>query len=122
MVQGGEWQGERLLTEDFVTAMKAPGRDFENAGMGLYLGKPYRQWRGASGDTDSPSLSTAYHSAPYLADDLFLFDGNSNQVVYMVPSEQLVILRVGGRPPAEPRWDNAVLPNLILEDIRGSGG
>ncbi len=118
LVEDGVWRGERLLTEDFVEAMKTPGPDFRNAGMGLYLGTPYREWRGASGETESPSLSTSWHSSAYQAGDLFLFDGNSNQVVYMVPSEKLVILRTGARPPAEPRWDNAYLPNLILQDMR----
>lgn len=119
LLQGGEWQGTRLLTPEFVEAMKTPGADFPSAGMGLYLGTPYREWRGASGDNETPSLSTSWHSEPYVSDDLFLFDGNSNQVVYMVPSQELVILRVGARAPAEPRWDNAYLPNLILRDIQG---
>jgi hypothetical protein len=57
------------------------------------------------------------HGAPYLADDLFLFDGNANQVVYIVPSLDLIILRVGDPPPREPEWDNAILPNLIMSGI-----
>ena len=54
----------------------------------------------------------------------FMFDGNSNQVVYIVPSEQLVILRVGDAPPrsAAQEWDNSMLPNTILRGIRRKAG
>jgi hypothetical protein len=45
-------------------------------------------------------------------------------VVYIVPSEQLVILRVGDSPPrsATQEWDNAMLPNTILRGIRRKAG
>lgn len=117
--QNGEWNGRQLLTPEFVEAMKTPGIDFENAGMGLYLGTPFREWRGASGNTDTPMLSSSWHSEPFLADDLVLFDGNASQAVYIVPSEQLVILRTGNHPPKEPQWDNAYLPNLVLSGLAG---
>jgi hypothetical protein len=59
------------------------------------------------------------HSEPYLARDLFLFDGNANQVVYIVPSAELVVLRIGEPPPrsASGEWDNTKLPNLLLRAI-----
>ncbi|HWU01579.1 MAG TPA: hypothetical protein VN222_02470, partial [Novosphingobium sp.] len=77
-----------------------------------YIGAPYVERRGPA--NPSQLFGATYHSAPYLADDLFLFDGNSNQVVYIVPSRQLVILRTGEKPLAKPEWDNAKLPNLLL--------
>lgn len=79
------------------------------------MGAPYVEWRGPA----NPELTygRSYHSEPYAADDLFLFDGNSNQVVYVVPSRQLVVLRTGDSPPKEPVWDNTVLPNLILRGL-----
>jgi hypothetical protein len=49
-----------------------------------------------------------------------LFDGNANQVAYIVPSEQLIVLRVGDAPPrgAAGEWDNSFLPNTLLRGIR----
>lgn len=66
-----------------------------------------------------PEARRVLHSEPYLADDLFLFDGNANQVVYVIPSQRLVILRVGGNPPcsSDSEWDNAFLPNTILRGV-----
>jgi CubicO group peptidase (beta-lactamase class C family) len=48
---------------------------------------------------------------------MVLFDGNSNQVAWIVPSEDLVILRVGDQPPRAPEWDNTAIPNTILRGI-----
>ncbi|MCG8443733.1 MAG: beta-lactamase family protein, partial [Caulobacterales bacterium] len=115
LIQGGAWEGEQLLPEEYVATMRTPTEHNVNAGMGLYLGAPYRERRGAA--NPEFELGRTYHSEPYLADDLFLFDGNSNQVVYIVPSANLIILRTGSRPPKEPEWDNAYLPNTILNAI-----
>jgi hypothetical protein len=53
-----------------------------------------------------------------------MFDGNSNQVLYIVPSARLVVLRLGAQPPRSPNaeWDNAVLPNVLLRGIRYRSG
>jgi len=42
-----------------------------------------------------------------------------NQVVYVVPSQDLVILRTGGAPPRNENteWDNAYLPNTLIRGI-----
>ncbi|MEO0032075.1 MAG: hypothetical protein RIS94_1833 [Pseudomonadota bacterium] len=62
------------------------------------------------------------HSEPYLDPDLFLFDGNANQTVYVSPKHRLIVLRMGGNPPApsptQAEWDNAYLPNLLIRAIK----
>lgn len=117
LLDDGVWDGRRLLPEGFVTAMRTPSAQNPHAGLGVYIGSPYVEWRGPA----NPELTYGrnYHSEPYAADDLFLFDGNSNQVVYIVPSRRLVVLRTGDSPPREPVWDNARLANLILRGLDG---
>ncbi len=118
LMQDGSWQGEQLLSEAFVTEIKQPGPDFPNAGMGVYLGTPYTERLSPGGPNPGDEDYGTPHSEPYLSDDVFFFDGNSNQVAYMVPSEDLVILRTGSWPPEEPGWDNAYLTNLVLRDLQ----
>ncbi len=118
LLDDGIWEGKRLLPEGFVAAMRTPSPQNPHAGLGIYLGSPYAEWRGAANPEVTGGRS--WHSEPYLAPDLYLFDGNSNQVVYIVPSQRLVILRTGNTPPPEPRWDNARLPNLILGALAGT--
>ena len=115
LIDDGYWDGDRLLPDGFVQQVTTSTPQNPHAGMGVYVGSPYIERRGAA-NPDVPYGQTL-HSEPYLADDLFLFDGNSNQVVYIVPSQRLIILRTGDRPPIEPEWDNATLPNIILTEL-----
>jgi CubicO group peptidase (beta-lactamase class C family) len=111
----GTWGDQDLLTSDFVLAMKSSTAQNANAGMGLYIGSPFKERRGPL--NPEVSLGAVFHAAPYVADDLVLFDGNANQVAYIVPSEELVILRVGRWPDKGKEWDNSYLPNTILRSI-----
>ena len=115
VLQDGVWQGETLLPDGYTEAMRSSTPGNIHAGLGVYLGHPYKEFRGANNPESDPFAT--YHSAPYARDDLYLFDGNSNQVIYMIPSEDLLILRVGDTPSRDMPWDNAILPNLILEGL-----
>jgi hypothetical protein len=42
--------------------------------------------------------------------------------MYIVPSEQLVILRTGTGPARPQEWDNSALPNGVIRGIRRSPG
>jgi len=119
LINDGVWQGTRLLPEGFVEQVRTPTPQNPHAGMGAYIGQPYVERRGAASPVRFPGLGT-YHSEPYVADDLFLYDGNSNQVAYIVPSAELIILRTGSAPPKEPEWDNAYLPNLVLRAMEAA--
>ena len=116
LIRDGVWDDNRLLPPGFVQAMRTATPQNEHAGMGVYVAGRYVERRGAA----HPSIEAGrtLHTEPYQAEDLFLFDGNSNQVVYIVPSQELVILRMGERPPQSPEWDNAFLPNTLLRAIQ----
>jgi CubicO group peptidase (beta-lactamase class C family) len=113
----GQWNGQRLLPEGYVKAMTTPTAENPHTGLGVYVAGRYIARRGAA--NPQRQVGRTLHSEPYLATELFLFDGNANQVVYIVPSEDMVILRTGTAPPrAEGQeWDNAYLPNTILRGI-----
>ncbi len=116
----GSWEGEHLLPDFYVSEMRRPTAQNPHHGLSLWLGSPFIERRGfANPDSHHPKM---LHGAPYRADDLFLWDGNANQVVYFVPSEDLIILRTGASAPRPKEWDNAVLPNLILDGIVGRRG
>ncbi len=115
-LRDGVWDNQRLLPAGFVAAMKQATAENRYFGLGLFVAGPYTARRGwANPDLPLPKI---LHSAPYLAADLYMFDGNMNQIVYVIPSQNLVILRMGGAPPRTgPEWDNAYLPNLIMGGI-----
>lgn len=120
LLDGGRWQGEQLIAADFVTEMRQPTRQNPYYGMGVWLAGDYIAERGVA-NPDRGEYTTL-HSAPYAASDLFLFDGNANQTSYIIPSEGLVILRMGASPPKGMRWDNAALPNTIIRGITADFG
>jgi CubicO group peptidase (beta-lactamase class C family) len=111
----GAWSGKQLLDPGFVNELRTGTQQNPHAGMGVFVAGPYVERRGSF----HPDIerSRALHSEPYLAADLFLFDGYGNQVVYVIPSYDLVILRTGDSPPRNPEWDNSFLPNTIMRGI-----
>jgi len=115
LMADGTWSGRRLLPAGYVKSMLTPSAANSRYGLGVWLPGEYIQRRGFG--RPGQMLGAVLHSEPYLASDLFLFDGNANQVLYMVPSKHLAILRMGDPPPKSPEWDNAFLPNLILRDL-----
>jgi CubicO group peptidase (beta-lactamase class C family) len=116
LIDDGRWNGARLLPAGYVDQMRQPTPQNPYYGLGIYVTGAYVQRRGF-GNPDTPG-PRVLHGEPYLASDLYLFDGNGDQVVYIVPSERLIIARLGDPPPRAPEWDNAVLPNLILNGIQ----
>ena len=113
--EDGQMAGEQLLPKGFVPEMRKPSADNPVYGLGIWLGQPYAERRGFMG-RDHPAAKVL-HSARYLADDLFLLDGNGNQVAYIIPSKKLVVLRMGSSPPQSKEWDNSYIPNTLLMDF-----
>ncbi len=121
LLNGGVWDGEPLLPSGWMVEMLNPSLSKQHFGYMIWLGYPYTErrliHRPESPINQRPNPGV-YHSEPFLADDLFMFDGAEGRMVYIVPSEDLVIVRTGFRPsPGEPEWDNAFLPNAIIRGI-----
>jgi CubicO group peptidase (beta-lactamase class C family) len=120
LMDDGVWNGQRLLPEGYVQAVRTPTPQNPWAGMGVYVAGDYVERRGAGNPDLPPPIPKTLHSEPYLARDLFLFDGNANQAVWIVPSLRLIVLRTGDDPPRGPglpEWDNAFLPNTIIRGL-----
>lgn len=125
LLEDGEWQGQRLLPQGYVQAMRTGTQQNIHAGLGVWLGSPYAERRGSLNmDGLPPELqsSMTFHSEPYKAEDLFLFDGNGHQVVYIVPSLDLIVMRTGTYPPKGLGWDNAKMINQIIGGIPDAKG
>jgi CubicO group peptidase (beta-lactamase class C family) len=119
LLDDGVWNGQRLLPPGYVAAMTTPTPQNPWSGMGVYVAGTYVERRGAA-NPDVPLVPKTLHTEPYLAGDLFLFDGNANQAVWIVPSLRLIVLRTGDNPPrgpGVPEWDNSFLPNTIIRGL-----
>ncbi len=116
-MQDGVWNGQRLLPDGFVTQMRTGTPQYEHAGMSVYLAGKYVERRGFSNPDGKHRDTPTIHKEPYLAADLFLFDGNAHQVVYIIPSAKMVILRTGPRPAKVPEFDNTIMANTLLRGL-----
>ncbi|MFT2092744.1 serine hydrolase domain-containing protein [Paraglaciecola sp. 2405UD69-4] len=118
LMDQGVIDGTSLFPDGWMQEYLQPSPANPAMGLHIWLGEPYlskRSWT----EVGEPKGFGVIHSEPYLAKDLFLFDGSGNQVVYIIPSEQLVIVRTGGfswTPGKE--WDNAYIPNTVLRGIK----
>jgi CubicO group peptidase (beta-lactamase class C family) len=117
LLQDGVWDQTRLLPEGFVEQMRTGTPQFPYAGMGAYVAGKYVQRRGFANPDGKVRDTNTLHSQPHLAADLFMFDGNKHQVVYIIPSTQTVILRTGLKTPKTPEFDNSKLPNAVLSGL-----
>ena len=90
LLQEGMWEGEQLLPEGFVRWMAEPAP----ASEGTY-GRGQVWLRGPSADTPEGEDPDAGFDLP---DDAFWLLGHDGQSMAVIPSERLVVLRMGLTP------------------------
>lgn len=116
MLDGGEWNGERIVSADFVEEATGESSSDLNAAYGLLW------WVNDEGVLLDASPGTAIRTtgtervgrlAPRAPDDAFWAIGFGGQVVSVVPSLDLVAVRMG----AMPLDRSAVSPDRITGDL-----
>ena len=112
MLAGGQWNGEQVLPLGWVDTMATPSLANPRFGIGFWLGTPWVAMR--TYFEGEPGVIP--HSEPFLADDVRMMEGGGFRVVFMVPSEDLMILRLGNSQ--HPEWDHAYLVNAYLRALR----
>ena len=109
IMDGGRSGGEQVVPESWITEMTTPAKTNPNYGYQIWLGSPPGKERKYNDKTVK-----AFHSEPFVAEDIRYIDGFGGQRVYMVPSQELIIVRTG---EAVFDWDDAVIPNAILRGL-----
>jgi CubicO group peptidase (beta-lactamase class C family) len=116
----GEVNGRRIVSADWIEQMIAPSPAAAHYGLQIWLG---------SGDPAVPQehagSSGALVSGPFLARDTFMTWGRGQQHVFVVPSHELVIVRLGpalGRAPIKPGFDLTYLVNTAIQGMQPDAG
>ena len=109
ILDSGRVGSEQVVSAAFIAEMLKPSAANPNFGLEIWLGDA----PGGVRRYNSASELRARQSEPFLAPDVALLDGGGLRV-YIVPSQQLVIVRVGAW---RADWDDARLPNAILRAV-----
>jgi len=118
MLNRGRINGNRVVSGAWIDEMKRPSPVSKWYGLLTWLG--YEET--VNPRSRMPSTMGAYdRREPFLARDVYYFSGRGAQRVYIVPSRELVIVRLGpalGRAPLKPGWDNAFLVNSVISGMQ----
>jgi CubicO group peptidase (beta-lactamase class C family) len=101
MLRDGNYRGAEVIHPGWVQLMRAPAHSNPDYGMYVRLG------------AHMPA-----GSEPYAAADTYLVDGGGGNRLWLVPSLQIAVLRMGGMPRGVRAADEARLPNLIVTGAR----
>lgn len=120
LLNKGTVNGQRIVAEQWIDQMTTPSP------AGPFYG--YQVWLGAG---DPPlgvdvyggqvGSSGAIVTEPFAAQDTWMTLGRGQQHVYIVPSENLIVVRLGpalGRAPIKPGYDVPRLVNLAVRGIK----
>ncbi|MEE4453089.1 serine hydrolase [Novosphingobium resinovorum] len=100
--------GAQVISRAWMDTMTAPSPTNSNYGLQIWRGSPHAATR-SYGSGAAPPLPMG---APFRADDMLIFDGAVGQRVYVSPSRDLVIVRIGD---FAADWVDSRLPNAILD-------
>lgn len=116
----GRINGNLIISEPYFEQMISQSPTSDWYGFQIWLG--YSDELNPRADR----LAGAYQRTdPFLAKDTFYTSGFGAQRVYVVPSQQLVIVRMGlssGREPVKETWDNTFLVNTAIRGMQTNGG
>ncbi len=109
LLQQGQWQGRSVLDASYVQAMQQPSAANAHFGLQLVLGAGWQDARlnRRKGAEQDFGIAAA-------APDIAYLTGAGGLQLTLVPSEQLLILRIGKGSPA---WRDHVLPNLLVNAL-----
>jgi CubicO group peptidase (beta-lactamase class C family) len=106
----GRANGRQVVPAAWVRAMATPAATNPNFGLQLWIGSPFVAERRYS----SVSPLVLRSKRPFVRDDVLFMDGAVGQRVYVVPSERLVVVRIG---KSRMDWDDTELVNRILAPL-----
>ncbi|MER9744836.1 serine hydrolase [Mesorhizobium sp. M0187] len=106
LLQGGVWNGNQILPAGFVDWMREPAPASKVYGKG-------QLWIEAPGDEGNPGAGVAAG----LPNDTYWMEGHDGQTVAIIPSEQLVVVRLG-LTPAKLGYRPQVMVGALMKALR----
>jgi CubicO group peptidase (beta-lactamase class C family) len=105
LVNGGEWQGRRILPVEWVTRMFSPSPINPYHGYQSFIG-----WSG-SGPRLADRPLIVRNDVPFAEPAWYLSGYGGTTTMWLLPCSGMVVLRWGNDPK---EWETSAIPNLLL--------
>lgn len=102
MMDEGKWNAEQVIAAEWIEKMLVPSKLERDYGYHLWLGY-------------EDGGRKAEQRKQMFAEPVFTIDGREKQHVYVVDTEDLIIVRIGEEPD---EWDEGYIPNVLIRDIQ----
>lgn len=106
MIDRGRVNGKQIVPESWIKKMTTSSDRETEYGYGIWLAYP----------SDKPKSTN--RTIPKLVRDMYYFDGQGKQRLYVVPSKNLVIARFGENHGTW--WDDAALADMVVQEMRAT--
>ena len=108
----------QVVSQNWMDQVIMPSPLNPNYGFLTWLGTTYEAKRSYGKDA---RLQKVPHSEPFAASGIIYFDGRGGQRVYIIPSEEMIIVRTGAGgidiSKNEFLWDDAIIPNALIRGV-----
>ncbi|MGA1770576.1 MAG: serine hydrolase domain-containing protein [Steroidobacteraceae bacterium] len=115
VLDGGQWQGQDVLQPGYATAMVSPSAANPDYGYLTWLA-PLTLRGGYVGPVEPPTPLTWWASEAYAA-PVYSFVGFGFHQTWIIPSLEMVVVRVNGRQWPAAAWDQSRIPNLLIRGL-----
>ena len=110
LLNKGRMADTQIVSSAWVEDMLAPSPANPNYGYQVWRGSPHNPARTYGKTVNAVVVA----KQPFARDDVYFLDGSAGQRVYVIPSEDMVIVRIGAPDRA---WDDSELPNLLIAGL-----
>jgi CubicO group peptidase (beta-lactamase class C family) len=106
LLNKGKWEINQIIPEQYFTAMT-------NTSQNLNLSYGYLTWLNGKASSMVPGQQTVFNSkiAPDAPNDMFAAMGKNGQIISVVPSKGLVVVRIGDVP------DSSAVPFTFQNEL-----
>ena len=101
LIKDGNYRGDEVIRPGWIAHMLVPAHGNQTFGSYIRVGK-----------------NNVTGAEPYATQDLFIVEGNGGNRLWLIPSMQMSILRMGPAPQQATDWDDARIPNAIIRGAR----
>jgi CubicO group peptidase (beta-lactamase class C family) len=118
LLGNGTVNGHQIVPAEWLRAMTTPSPAGTHYGLQIWLG-----YGDPAVPADNAGSSGAIAPGPFLARDTYMTWGRGQQHVFVVPSRELIVVRLGpalGMRPIEPGFDVTWLVNRAIRGLKAA--